>query len=102
MGKAAFGFGMFGVSYLIAAVTGTSMIDAGAEELGRPLLIPVAGPFVTAARSRSATVGFGFALGGVVQIAGLGLGITGAVQLGKARRNAPQLSAAPGGLQLKF
>lgn len=102
VGKVAFGFGMFGVSYLIAAVVGTSMIDFGDEELGRPLLIPVAGPFITAARAPSATFGFGMALGGVVQLAGLGLGITGAVQLGNARRNAPRLSAAPGGLQLRF
>jgi len=102
MGKVVLGFSIFSVSYLVAALAGTSMIDAGEERLGKPLVVPVVGPFIAATRAPYATLGFGIALGGVVQVLGLGLGITGAVQLSKARRNAPTLSAAPGGLQIKF
>jgi hypothetical protein len=43
----------------------------------------------------------GVALGGIAQIAGLGMGVGGAVMVGKARRQA-RLSAAAGGLQLQF
>jgi hypothetical protein len=95
------GFSIFGFSYLIAAASGTVAIDAGDADVGRPLLIPVAGPFIAATRVGSATFGFGLAFAGVIQLAGLGMGVGGAVMLGNSRRKAA-LSAAPGGLQLKF
>jgi hypothetical protein len=95
------GFSVFGVSYLITAVSGTAIIDAGSPEIGRPLLIPVAGPFIAGARQSSATLGLGLGLVGVIQLAGLGMGIGGAVMLGSARRQA-RLSANAGGLSLEF
>ena len=95
------GFSVFGVSYLITAVSGTAIIDAGRPEIGRPLLIPVAGPFIAGARQPSATLGLGLGLVGVIQLAGLGMGVGGAVMFGKARRQA-RLSANAGGLQLEF
>lgn len=95
------GFSIFGFSYLIAAASGTVAIDAGASDIGRPLLIPVAGPFIAATRAGTATGGFGLGFAGIVQLAGLGMGIGGAVMFGNSRRKA-QLSAAPGGLQLQF
>jgi hypothetical protein len=95
------GFSIFGFSYLITAVSGTIAIDAGSPEIGRPLLIPAVGPFIAASRVPSATLGFGLGFTGVIQLAGLGMGIGGAVMLGNSRRQAA-LSAAPGGLQLQF
>ena len=64
-------------------------------------LIPVAGPFIAASRLNSATAGFGLGFVGVVQLAGLAMGIGGSVLLAKSRRNS-RLSAGPGGFQLKF
>lgn len=93
---------MFGASYVIATFAAASLIEFRAVDLGRPLLIPVVGPFIAGSRAPTATFGVSIALDGVVQLAGLGLGIAGAVQLGKARRNAPRLSVGPGGLQLQF
>ncbi|WP_181197496.1 hypothetical protein [Enhygromyxa salina] len=95
------GFSIFGVTYLISAISATALIDTGFTETGRPMLIPAVGPFIAASRQSSATLGFGLAFTGVIQIAGLGMGIGGAVMLGGARKRA-QLSAAPGGLQLQF
>lgn len=103
LGMTVAGFSIFGVSYLISAISATVAIDTGdPQRLGRPLLIPVAGPFISAARSPSATLGFGLGFVGVIQLAGLGMGIGGAVMLGKARRNAPQMSFTPGGVKLRF
>jgi len=95
------GFSVFSVSYLIAAVSGTTLIDAGSKDIGVPLLIPAVGPFIAASRLSSATAGFGLAFGGIIQLAGLGMGVGGAVMLGNSRRQA-RLSGAPGGLQLQF
>jgi hypothetical protein len=95
------GFSIFGISYLITAASGTIAIDAGSPEIGRPLLIPGVGPFIAASRVPSATLGFGLGFTGVIQLAGLAMGTSGAVMLGNARRKAA-LSAAPGGLQLQF
>jgi hypothetical protein len=95
------GFSVFGFSYLISAVSATIMIDTGASELGRPLLIPAIGPFVAASRAGTAVGAFGLGFVGVIQLAGLGMGVGGAVMLGNSRRQA-QLSATSGGLQVRF
>ena len=95
------GFSVFGFSYLLTAVGGAVSIDAGRPEIGQPLMIPIAGPFIAGARHGSATVGLGLGLVGVIQLAGLGMGIGGAVQFGKSRRQA-RLSADAGGLVLQF
>ena len=92
---------MFLIPYLITAVSGAIAIDAGDEDIGRPLLIPIGGPFVAASRSESALGTFGLAFVGVVQLAGLGMAVGGGVMLAKSRRGA-RLSAGPGGLQLEF
>jgi hypothetical protein len=95
------GFSVFGFSYLLTAVGGAISIDSGRPEIGQPLLIPIAGPFIAGARHGSATVGLGLGLVGVIQLAGLGMGVGGAVQFGKSRRQA-RLSADAGGLVLEF
>lgn len=101
MGMMIAGFSIFSISYLITAGVGTALIDNGRQATGRPLLIPVAGPFIAASRQPYATVGFGLGFVGVIQLAGLGMGVGGAVMLGTARRQA-RLSANAGGLQLQF
>lgn len=95
------GVSVFSFSYLMSVVAGVVLIDSNKEEIGRPLLIPVAGPFIGIGRTGSATAGLGLAFAGIAQLAGLGMGIGGGVMLGRARRQA-QLSFAPGGLQLRF
>jgi hypothetical protein len=95
------GFSIFGFSYLITALAGTAAIDSGSPEVGRPLLIPVVGPFIAAGKQSYAFVGFGLAFTGVIQLAGVGMGVGGAVMLGNSRRKA-RLSASGGGLQLQF
>ncbi len=101
LGLTVAGFSMFGVSYLITAASGTVAIDAGSPEVGRPLLIPVAGPFIAATRVGTATGGFGLAFVGVVQLAGLAMGIAGSVKLAKSRREA-RFAASSGGFEVKF
>jgi hypothetical protein len=95
------GVGVFTVSYLISAVAGAVLIDSGAEEVGRPLFIPIAGPFIGVSRTDSAVASLGLAFGGIAQLAGLGMGIGGGVMLARSRRQA-QLSFSPGGMQLRF
>jgi hypothetical protein len=101
LGMTIAGFSIFGVTYLITAVSATAMIDSGSPEIGRPLLIPVVGPFIAAGKQSYATIGFGLAFTGVIQLAGLGMGVGGAVMLGSARHKA-RLSADGGGLTLQF
>ncbi len=101
LGMTIAGFSVFGISYLITAGSATVAIDSGNPEIGRPLLIPVVGPFIAAARLDSATLGFGLGFVGVIQLAGLAMGIGGSVMFAKSRRNA-RVAAGPGGLQFKF
>ena len=102
LGMTFMGFGMFGTTYLINGIVATSLIDQGNTAVGRPMLIPVAGPFIAGAHAQSATVGFAIGIGGVFQIAGLALGITGAVRLGKSRARARNLALGPNGVVLRF
>lgn len=95
------GYSVFGISYLITAGFGALAIDTGDPEIGRPLLIPVAGPFIAAARLDSATAGFALGFVGVMQLATLGMGIGGTVLFAKARRQS-RVSANAGGLQVRF
>jgi hypothetical protein len=101
LGLTVSGFAIFGLSYLITAGSATIAIDAGDPEVGRPLLIPVAGPFIAASRLDSATLGFGLGFVGVIQMAGLAMGIAGSTILAKSRREA-RLSASAGGIQVRF
>jgi hypothetical protein len=102
LGMTFMGFGMFGTTYLINGIIAASLIDQGDTAVGRPMLIPVAGPFIAGAHAQSATVGFAIGIGGVFQIAGLALGITGAVRLGKSRARARNLALGPNGVVLRF
>jgi hypothetical protein len=95
------GFSVFGFSYLLTAVGGAVSIDSGSPEIGQPLFIPIAGPFIAGSRQSSATLGLGLGFVGVIQLAGLGMGVGGAAVFGSARRKA-RLSASAGGLQLEF
>jgi hypothetical protein len=96
------GFSMFGLTYLISAGVATVVIDEGDPEVGRPMLIPAVGPFVAASRTGSASAGFALGIDGVVQIAGLAMGIAGAVLLGKSRAQAKRVAVSPGGLVVRF
>jgi hypothetical protein len=96
------GFSTFGITYLITVGVATVVIDAGDPEVGRPMLIPAAGPFVAASRLDSASAGFGLGITGVIQIAGLAMGIAGATLLGKSRADAKRLAVGPGGLMVRF
>ncbi len=99
------GWTIFGVSYLMTAFAGATVIDVGRPEIGRPLLIPIAGPFIATSRVDSAVGGFGLVAMGVLQTLGLVMGIAGSVKLGKARSEARargQITAGPGGLEIQF
>ena len=95
------GVSVFSISYLISVTAGVIMIDSNNEEIGRPLLIPIAGPWIGISRAGSATAGLGLAFAGLAQLAGLGMSIGGGVVLARSRRGA-QLGFSPGGLQLRF
>jgi hypothetical protein len=95
------GISVFSFSYLISVATGVVLIDSNNEEIGRPLLIPLAGPFIAIGRTGSATAGLGLGFAGIAQIAGFGMAIGGSVMFARSRYKA-RLSVAPGGLQLRF
>ena len=97
------GFSVFGVSYLISALSASIAIDSGdfADSWGRPLLIPAVGPFISSARVGTATGAFGLIFLGIVQTGSLAMGVTGAVLIGKSKRQA-RLATGPGGLKLEF
>jgi hypothetical protein len=96
------GFTTFGFTYLITVGVATVVIDAGTPEVGRPMLIPVAGPFIAASRLDSASAGFALGFTGVIQVAGLAMGIAGATLLGKSRADAKRVAAGPNGLMVRF
>lgn len=95
------GISVFSFSYLMTVVAGVVLIDSNNENVGRPLLIPVAGPFMAIGRTGSATAGLGLGFAGIAQLAGLGMGIGGGVVFARSRSQA-RLSFAPGGLKLRF
>jgi hypothetical protein len=86
------GFSVFGVVYLVSAVSGALVIDSTdwsthddldvydkdrRRTLGRRLTIPVAGPFMAMGYSESAMGAFGLAFDGAIQALTLTLGIAG-------------------------
>ncbi len=82
------GFASFGVLYWGAAMAGAGLKDdetKSAHRVGRPLSFPIVGPFVAAARASNSSSSALVALG-VFQALGLGVGITGSVQLARLRR----------------
>lgn len=79
------GWTMLGASYLLTAVTGAVLADAcpndrPCDRVGYYMMIPVAGPFIAIGPSQSATGSAFLGLSGLVQTAGLILGIVGTAQ----------------------
>lgn len=82
------GWIMFGVSYIISAVTGAAMLDLNegglcgdeCKNVGGALLVPVAGPFIAMAWSGSHLGRAMLALMGAVEVAGLVMGIIGTMR----------------------
>lgn len=71
-------------------------------EFGRPMMIPLAGPFISIGRADN---GSGVALSaalGACQIVGLGMAIGGGVWWHRDRKRRAQLSFAPTGLRIRF
>lgn len=91
------GFSLFFATYALPAAVSTELYP----EVGRPLLIPLVGPFISASRFDNPGGSVLSALFGVFQATGLSMGIAGAVIFGKARRRA-RVSADLGGLQVQF
>jgi hypothetical protein len=79
------GWTMLGASYLFTAVTGAIIADVcdndqPCDRVGYFMLIPVAGPFIAIGPSQTASGSIFLGLSGVVQTAGLIMGIVGTAQ----------------------
>lgn len=90
------GWTMLGASYLFTALVGAIISDskticedpARCQRLGYYMMIPVAGPFIATGPSNTATGSIFLGLVGVVQTAGLIMGIAGTAQfVADGRRN---------------
>ena len=90
------GWTMLGASYLFTALVGAIISDskticedpARCQRLGYYMMIPVAGPFIATGPSDSATGSIFLGLTGVIQTAGLIMGIVGTAQfVADGRRN---------------
>jgi hypothetical protein len=102
------GFTMLGAGWLLSAVSGAAAIDTrdGADPaeqdrrraFGTRLMIPVGGPFAAAFVADSATGALFSSLAGVVQVAGLALGIGGSVIFARDRRAAGRVAVTGGPL----
>jgi hypothetical protein len=103
------GFTMLGAGWLLSAVSGAAAIDTQsgddpAEEdrrraFGTRLMIPVGGPFAAAFVAESATGALFSSLAGVVQVAGLALGIGGSVIFARNRRSGGRFALTGGPLR---
>lgn len=95
------GWVMFGASYIGTAAIGAGLVDANGfacaddyarcHAVGRYMLIPVIGPFLAIGPSESALGSIGLVFAGLVQTAGLAMGIAGTAMFvadGKAQRQA--------------
>lgn len=102
LGWTIMGFGMFGTFYVLTACLGTVVIDNGNPQVGQAMLVPVVGPFIGAVHADRAGNGFLLASSGVFQLAGLAMGITGAVMLARARKAHRRVALGTGGLVLRF
>ena len=82
------GWVMFGSSYLLTALVGAGIADgkgicsdpARCERLGYYMMVPVAGPFMAIGPSNTASGSIFLGLSGIVQTAGLVMGIVGTAQ----------------------
>jgi len=101
------GFTLFGVTYLISALAGTIAIDTSnsyydgeptdvnmdnRRKWGLRMAIPVGGPFAAIPVGETATGKLFCGLAGATQVAGLSMGIAGAVLLARANRNMGRVS----------
>lgn len=99
--------GLLGV-YVLTSLVGVIVADVKDDNprlhrYGRRLLIPVAGPWIAISDTRSATAAWFTGFSGVLQAAGLVLGMVGAIRLGTHRaktRLAFDGSMHPGGGRL--
>ena len=92
------GFSIFGGVWLLTALIGADLFDRAEEDFqdagdvanqqatGRRLMIPLGGPFAASATAPTATSALFSVLSGVAQVAGLGVGIGGAVIYGRTQR----------------
>jgi hypothetical protein len=115
------GFTMFGSTYLICALVGTIAIDTAntsydgepsdvdmdqRRKFGTRMTIPGVGPFLAIPVASSATGSLFSGLAGATQVAGLSMGIAGAVLLSRANRNMGRFSLMlgpePGGATLRI
>jgi hypothetical protein len=104
------GWSLFGAMYVSTALLGTASIDlAGDDEraraYGQRMLVPVAGPFMAAFVSRTATGALMTAMLGAAQATGLILATAGHVRLHRVRREMALSASVAGptlGLRLQF
>jgi hypothetical protein len=104
------GWALFGSMYLSSALVGTASIDlAGDDErqraYGQRMLLPVAGPFMAAFATRSATGALMTAMVGAAQATGLVLASVGHMRLRRLRREATLTASVAGpavGLRMRF
>lgn len=115
------GFTMFGATYLICALVGTIAIDTAntyydgeatdantddRRKFGVRMTIPGVGPLLAIPVAETATGALFSGLAGATQVAGLSMGIAGAVLLSRANRNAGRVSLMlgpqPGGATLRI
>ncbi len=95
------GWTMFGASYLFTALTGAIMADLCAstspcKRVGYYMLIPAVGPFIAMGPADSATGTIFLGLTGLVQTAGLVMGIVGTAQFAADGRRQQQVLNADG------
>ena len=121
MGLTVAGFTLFGATYLISALVGTTAVDTATSyydgepmdvnqedrrQWGLRMTIPVGGPFAAIPVASTATGGLFTGLSGATQVAGLSMGIAGAVLLGRANRSTGRVSLmlgpGPGGATLRI
>jgi hypothetical protein len=104
------GWSLFGAMYVSSALLGTATIDlAGSDDraraYGQRMLLPVAGPFMAAFVSRTATGALMTAMLGAAQATGLVLATAGHVRLHRLRREMRLSASVAGptmGMRLQF
>jgi hypothetical protein len=104
------GWSIFGAMYVSSALVGTASIDLAGDDdraraYGHRMLLPVAGPFMAAFVSRTATGALMTAMLGAAQATGLVLATAGHVRLHRLRREMRLTASVAGptvGLRMQF
>lgn len=95
------GYTLFGVSYMLTALSGAAVIDNcsvdrnyDCRRLGRSLMVPALGPFMALREIQSMTARFTMVLfPGLMQVGGLTMGIAGSVLYRRSHRHAGLVTA---------